>query len=241
MAAFTFAAPKTELHEVAIINISGSLVAKSDDRKRLRAADFAAGIDASRDELVKEVYLTLGMSGDCWGSAVSTRPIVFLAAKERDEGVAKPWTVTIGTITSEATMRHKFGEHLTDTHAIQVSVKVCTDIKEEKWEKVWFEVEVGAVHDGRYTHFQSVGGKGHVVATPNADTGVVLTVIMDQNPRHFNYFDEDWRMAEEHYATNHVMKALRAGLDAERAKTVTVDPITTRALVPVNSLIRKQS
>ena len=241
MAAFKFAAPKTELQEVAIINISGSLVAPREGRAEMRAADFAAAVDASREELVREVYLTLGMPGDTWGSVVSTRPIVFLAAGERDEGTAKPWMATIGTITTDACMRHKFGEFLTDTHAIQVNVKVCTDVKKDTWEKIWFEVEVGAVHDGRYAHFQSVGGKGRVVATPGADTGVVLTMIMDQNPRHFDYFDEDWRMAEEHYATDHVQKALRAGLDAASALTVTVEPIATRALVPVNSLVKKQS
>ena len=254
--AFTFTARKEVLHEIAIVNISGGIGAKFDDATKV--ASRAAAVDANREELARAALEYLGVPGEQWGEAVSKRPLKLI-------GQDHPWNVTIASVKSSAVLAPLFGDNLmSQTVATTLRVACVRDGKGNlDGEDHWLEVEIGAVGDGEYRHFRSIGHKGLVLAKDNPSDGYVVTIRMDQNIRHYPYFDTDWQNAAAHYAAKHfknsqarLARARRArahvtrrdgprsqiaGLTPEQAAVVTIEHIATRPICPLNSLVKKQS
>ena len=232
-AAFTFSAPQKTLTELAIITVSGGIKGKSqgDD---IKLQHRVAAIDANREELARSVLTQLGVPAEKWGEAVNSRPLILVGEKD-------PWEATIATVRDPAVLTPLFGADGKMTVALSVSLSKMLDSKTQSYDDDTLEIEIGAVGDGTYAHFRSIGHKGHIVAAPNSQNGYVLSFIMDQNERHYPYSEEQWQAGAAFYAGSHIKASLVAGLDEATAGTVVLDHIATRQLVPLNTLLKKQS
>ena len=164
------------------------------------------------------------MPAEKWGEAVNSRPLILVGEKD-------PWEATIATVRDPAVLTPLFGADGKMTVALSVSLSKMLDSKTQSYDDDTLEIEIGAVGDGTYAHFRSIGHKGHIVATPNSKDGYVLSFIMDQNERHYPYSEQQWQMAAAHYAGSHIKASFSAGLDEPTAATITLDHIATRQLV----------
>jgi hypothetical protein len=174
----------------------------------------------------------LNVPQEIWGEAVSSRPIRLLGAE-------KPWNVTIATVTDSAALIPALGEDLRKTVVTELSFDALVDIKTHGYKAIHMEVEIGVTFD--YLHFQQIGKKGKILVTDNNRDGHILTVAMTQNERHWPYSDPQWQAAASHYAREHVLQSLTAGVPAEKVPLVSVTRMSETAVRPLNTLVKKQS
>ena len=126
-------------------------------------------------------------------------------------GAPKPWDVTIATVKDQAALMGVLGADLKGTLPVSLTVDCLTDVKRKTYEPLRLEVEVGVPFD--YAHFQSIGGTGKILATDSTRNGYVLSVVMTENKRHYDYNDPDWRQGAATYAQLLVKRSLTAGLE----------------------------
>ena len=174
----------------------------------------------------------LNVPNEVWGEAVSSRPIRLL-------GADRPWDVTVATVTDSAALIPALGEDLRKTVVVEISFDALVDIKARGYKAIHMEVEIGVPFD--YLHFQQIGKKGKVLVTDNNRDGHILSVVMTQNERHWPYSDPQWQAAASHYAREHVLQSLTAGLPAEKVSLVSVTRMSETAVRPLNTLVKKQS
>lgn len=237
---FAFKSPQKELHEIAIVNINGGFgkEGQGGTGASFRFQEKLNMIMASREEMVTEAFKALKIPAAMWGDAVSNRHLVMIGAASEK---GKTWEVSVATCRSTDEMRKHFGSNLLQTQVFTLRVLIMVDFKKNLSEETTLEVEVGAVGDGTFRHFRSVGHKGHVVATPGTEDGFVLSAIMRQNVRHYPYHEEPWKQAAQHYAELHIKESLELDLTPEKKALIHIEPLATRALVPLNTLARQQS
>ena len=102
--AFKFSAPKQTTQEVAILQVKGGLVQKSnmstEAMQRMRQV-----VDANRQALVHACFRKMEIPTEVWADAIEVRGIMVT-------GFDRPWDVTIGTLSSVSAMHAVFGDDL---------------------------------------------------------------------------------------------------------------------------------
>ena len=134
--AFKFSTPKTTTFEVAIINIKGTTMDKSNMSEQALQR-YRQVEDANRHRLVHAVYRKMLIPEDQWADAIEARGILVA-------GFQRPWDITIGTLQSADVMKAAFGDDFSKNVCLNAKVEIITDIKKNYTEMVWVEVEVGA-------------------------------------------------------------------------------------------------
>ena len=229
--AFKFSTPKTTTFEVAIINIKGTTIDKfnmsEQALQRIRQVE-----DANRHRLVHAVYRKMLIPEDQWADAIEARGILVA-------GFQRPWDITIGTLQSADVMKAAFGDDLKKTVSLEVKVEIFTDIKKNYSELLPLEVEVGAA--GQWQYFNVLGRKGRVVHSPGSEHGVLIDMILDQNPRTYPYHDSDWQEAAKFYGVKHIKDVLVGNAaDAAAAARISVDCFAVSPCVPLNTNVYLQ-
>jgi hypothetical protein len=164
-ASFTFSAPKSTTHEIAIVRVGGGLMGQNLSEAALKR--YRQLLDANEQALVHSVFRKLEIPNDMWGDAVEPRGVLVM-------GFDKPWSVTIGTVNNPDPLKVIFGDDHKGTVVMTVDVRLLTDIKKHESEIVQLEVEVGVA--GMYECFKQIGGKGRLVLAPGAEHGILLNV-----------------------------------------------------------------
>jgi hypothetical protein len=157
-ASFTFSAPKSTTHEIAIVRVGGGLMGQNLSEAALKR--YRQLLDANEQALVHSVFRKLEIPNDMWGDAVEPRGVLVM-------GFDKPWSVTIGTVNNPDPLKVIFGDDHKGTVVMTVDVRLLTDIKKHESEIVQLEVEVGVA--GMYECFKQIGGKGRLVLAPGAE------------------------------------------------------------------------
>ena len=114
------------------------------------------------------------------------------------------------------------------TYAYEFKLGRMGDAKSRSIDDQMVEVEVGAVGDGTYHHFRQLGGKGLVVAKPNAVNGHVVSLVMDQFEGLFPFYEKPWQDATRHFALAHLSRSLEAGLTPAQQANLSITHISTR-------------
>ena len=181
---------------------------------------------ANRQALVHACFRKMEIPTEVWADAIEVRGIALWVA-----GFDRPWDVTIGTLSSVSAMHAVFGEDLRRTVTMRVDVEILLDVKRLDATTATVEVEVGAA--GQYQYFESIGKKGRLVLPPGGANGVLIDMILDQNPRTYPYHDTDWQEAAKHYGVQHIYNTLTAHIADDAAKQrVTVECF---AVTPLNT------
>lgn len=206
--------------------VRGKAMARQDGPGKLDREEYHRLIDANQQALVHAVFKRLEIPDKDWGDAIEQRGILLL-------GRDKPWSVTIGTVSDGGALKALFGNDHQETIALNLEVSVVVDSKSLYCQVVNMEVEVGVA--GMYNHFKQVKKFGMTVTDGGAASGVLLTMIMDQNPRTFPYHDPDWQAAAKFYAHQHLSGAIMGGLDEDQKKRVIINIFSVSPMVPLNT------
>jgi hypothetical protein len=229
-ASFTFSAPKSTTHEIAIVRVGGGLMGQNLSEAALKR--YRQLLDANEQALVHSVFRKLEIPNDMWGDAVEPRGVLVM-------GFDKPWSVTIGTVNNPDPLKVIFGDDHKGTVVMTVDVRLLTDIKKHESEIVQLEVEVGVA--GMYECFKQIGGKGRLVLAPGAEHGILLNVILASNPRTYPYHDPDWQAAAKHYAVAHILGSLTTGITDEALKSrCIINCFAVSPIVPLNTNVFQQ-
>ena len=190
-------------------------------------------MDGNRECIAKAVLQRLEVPPEFWSDSVEPRALQIA-------GRPRPWEATICALDGRATSiyHNLFGENLTDTHAMCISVDVYKDVKTRTFTAITLELEVGVA--GKYDHFRQLGGKGiRVLPEGSTEAGTLLTTTLNQNVKSWPYQDPDWQEASNHYMQMYITAALKRGAPANAV--IDVSHFATQAMLPLNSLTERQT
>ena len=167
---------------------------------------------------------------NAWDKAVEPRALFV-------QGSEKPWQITVATLKSAAGMDALFGEDRSRTHLMNVQVRCLVDAKKQEYAFRPTEVEVGAA--GSYDCFKMLGQRGkRVIQQGDKDTGRILVVTLDRNPKSWDYHHPEWQCAEVTCAIAHVSRALTSHLEPTSLKTpITVTQFAVEPIVPIMATV----
>lgn len=227
--AFTFAQPKDELHEIAIVHVEGGTNVPLSEQANKRRLEIMAH---NREELAIQIFNRLQVPASDRGDAVEPRPLSII-------GHEKPWSIDIATARNVDAMVRLFGESYEKTIIMSLQLSLMVDLKKKTRQTTEITVEVGAA--GQWQHFESLGKRGKRVAEQSVEAGYHLVVVLDQNTKAYAYQDPDWQAAASYAAQRYLVSQLHADLDSDEVASVRIEPFATEAIVPLNNLMRNQS
>ena len=226
---FSFSAPMQELHEIAIVSISGGTNVPLAEKANKRRSEIQAN---NKQELAGEVLRALDIDKKEIGGAVEQRPLHVL-------GHDAPWSIDICTTRTAEPLRRNFGDDYTQTLVLDLMVDCLVDLKDKKRESVEMRVEVGVA--GQWKYFRSLGGRGKRVITDSADTGHHLVVVLDQNVKAYPYQEVEWQRAASYATRRYLVGQLHYDLDTEAIEKIRIEEFVVEPIVPLNDLNSGQS